>query len=202
MDEWEKWTNREHRIHAVVVAALSHYQFEALHPFTDGNGRIGRLLAILQLIDSGLLAQPLINLSTYFEVRADEYKHRLRQVSTDGAWDPWVTMFAQALAAQAHEAKMRARSLLKWRDDNIQSLRDKGMRGGVALDLVGSMIESPMTNVRQVAERFDVSIASANGAVNRLAELGVLTEITGGNYNRVFQAAEVVDIIFGSTREG
>ena len=101
LSAWEKWIHGYSDLHPVIRVAAAHYQFEALHPFTDGNGRIGRLLAILQLIDFGLLTEPLINLSPYFEVRSDEYRHRLREVSTAGAWDEWISFFCEALATQA-----------------------------------------------------------------------------------------------------
>lgn len=197
--EWEGWTHNATQLHAVVRIALAHYQFEALHPFTDGNGRIGRLIAILQLMEFGLLSQPLINLSPFFEAHDDKYRHLLREVSAIGAFEAWVVFFCQGLIAQAKDAEARIRDLLGWRDASLAMLKSKRVKG-VALDVTAKLIEFPTVTVRSVAQVHHVSNQAANGAVNRLVQLGVLEEATGRNYNRVFQAPAVHDIIFRPTR--
>lgn len=196
---WERWIHESSDIHAVVRIALAHYQFEALHPFTDGNGRIGRLLAILQLIEYEVLAQPLINLSPFFEARSDQYRHLLRQVSATGAFDDWVAFFCDGLTAQARDAEARIRDLLAWRDEKLAMLKARRVKG-VALDVTASLIELPSVTARAVARNHEVSAQAANNAVNRLAELGVLEESTGRSYNRVFRAPEVFDILFRPSR--
>jgi Fic family protein len=175
--------------------AAAHYQFEALHPFTDGNGRIGRLIAILQLIDYGLLTEPIINLSPYFEVRSDQYRYLLREVSTRGAWDEWISYFCQAIAEQAADAEARIRALLAWRDATLTMLRATRVKG-VAIAVTEKLIEYPTVTVKNIAESHNVSAQAANNAVTRLVDLGVLSEITGRNYNRVFSAPAVFDILF------
>jgi len=195
LDEWERWVHATSDIHPVVRIALSHYQFEALHPFTDGNGRIGRLLAILQLIESSILGEPLINLSPFFETRADKYRHLLREVSATGDYARWVEFFCEALGAQAHEAESRIRELLAWRDETLVLLKSRRLRG-VVLDVAADLIGRPSLNVKTVAEAYGVSNQAANTAVARLVEAGVLEEVTGSNYNRVFQAPAVLDIFF------
>jgi Fic family protein len=195
MSDWEKWIHAQTDLHPVIRVAAAHYQFEALHPFTDGNGRIGRLLAILQLIDYGLLTEPLINLSPYFEVQSDRYRHLLREVSTSGAFDEWITYFCQALSAQAQEAESRIRALLSWRDGALSMLRAKGVKG-VALAVTEKLIEFPSLTVKHVAMTNGVSIQAANNAVSRLTTMGILEETTGRAYNRVFQAPAVLDILF------
>ena len=115
MSDWEKWIHNETDIHPVIRVAAAHYQFEALHPFTDGNGRIGRLLAILQLIDYGLLSEPLINLSPYFEAQSDRYRHLLCEVSTVWRVRRVDLLFLQALTVQAKDAEARIRALFAWR---------------------------------------------------------------------------------------
>lgn len=195
LSSWEKWLN-ESSCHEIVKVALGHYQFEALHPFTDGNGRIGRLLAILQLIRAGLIPGPLINLSPYFEQRSEEYRHRLRAVSTQGAVDEWIQFFCEAVASQATEAQERIRNLLSWRDETVESLRSKGRKGSV-VDLIAFLIEYPVITVKQAQALLGVSNPSANGAVNSLESMGILAETTGGSYNRVFEVPAVLDVIFG-----
>jgi Fic family protein len=175
--------------------AAAHYQFEALHPFTDGNGRIGRLIAILQLIDYGLLTEPWINLSPYFEVRSDQYRYLLREVSTRGTWDEWISYFCQAIAEQAADAEARIRALLAWRDSTLTMLRTTRVKG-VAIAVTEKLIEYPTVTVKNIAESHNVSAQAANNAVTRLVDLGVLSEITGRNYNRVFSAPAVFNILF------
>lgn len=195
LSAWENWIHADSDLHSVVRIAAAHYQFEALHPFTDGNGRIGRLIAILQLIDYGLLAEPLINLSPYFEVRSDQYRHLLREVSTQGAWDDWISFFCQALSAQAADAESRIRALLGWREEALAMLRSNRVKG-IALAVTEKLIEFPSLTVKHISEAHDVSPQAANNAVNRLVDLGVLEEVTGRTYNRVFHATAVFNILF------
>jgi Fic family protein len=201
LTEWEQWIHSATDLHPVIRVAAAHYQFEALHPFTDGNGRIGRLLAILQLIDYGLLTDPLINLSPYFEAQSDRYRHLLREVSTVGAFDDWIRYFCEALSAQAQDAELRIRDLLAWRDGSLAMLRSNGVKG-VALAVTEKLIEFPTLTVKHVAETHGVSIQAANHAVARLAEAGILEEITGRSYNRVFQAPAVLEIVFRRSNGG
>lgn len=198
LDSWEKWIQADNDLHVVIKAAVGHYQFEALHPFTDGNGRIGRLIAILQLIESGMLAVPIISLSPYFEARSDQYRHLLRRVSTEGAWSAWVQFFCEAVTCQALEAEDKIRQLLDWARQTVSDLRSCGMKG-VAIAATEKLIEQPVITVKDVAETHDVSSQAANSAVARLVEAGVLREISGKSYNRVFQADAVIEIAFGST---
>lgn len=195
LSAWEKWIHDEGDLHALIRVAAAHYQFEALHPFTDGNGRIGRLIAILQLIDYGLLTEPLINLSPYFEERSDQYRYLLREVSTRGAWDEWIGFFCNAISEQAADAEARIRALLTWRDSTLAMLRTRRVKG-VAIAVTEKLIEYPTVTVKSIAVSHNVSAQAANNAVTRLVDLGVLNEITGRNYNRVFSAPAVFNILF------
>ena len=197
MDEWEKWVNQGSDLHIVVRIAIAHYQFEALHPFTDGNGRIGRLIAILQLIDAEVLAGPILNLSPHFERKSDEYRFRLREVSISGDWDGWITFFCEALTEQATEAIDRVHALLTWRSNAIEKLRSANHKG-LILEIAEGLISEPTLNVNSVVAASGKTTAAANTAVNKLVEEGVLVEVTGGKYNRIFQAVEVIAILFGS----
>ena len=195
LDEWERWIHDADGLHPVVRIAMAHYQFEALHPFTDGNGRIGRLVAILQLIEFEILQEPLINLSPYFESRSERYRYLLREVSASGAWDEWISFFCEALSAQAQDAETRIRELLAWRDDTTEMLKSRKVKG-VALDITAKLIEFPSLTVKAEADTHGVSVQAANNAVARLEEFGVLEEVTGKSYNRVFQAPAVLQILF------
>lgn len=127
--------------------------------------------------------------------KSDRYRHLLREVSTVGAFDEWITYFCGALSAQAKDAESRIRALLTWREEALASLRARGMKG-VALAVTEKLIEFPSLTVKHVAATHNVSVQAANHAVARLTEAGVLEEVTGRSYNRVFQAPEVLNILF------
>ena len=165
-----------------------------MHPFTDGNGRIGRLLAVLQLIEAGILHAAVVNLSPYFEVRREQYLGLLEEVSLRGAWDEWISFFCEALATQAAEGVDRIRDLLAWRDRTLERLREADVRG-TARAVVESLIGRPMVTARSVAERHAVSTSTANNAIRRLNELGIVEEMTGQRYRRVFAAQEVLTML-------
>ncbi|MCY3924206.1 MAG: Fic family protein [bacterium] len=192
--DWERWVHDPAAPHPLVRIAVSHYWFEALHPFTDGNGRIGRLLAVLQLIEAGILPAPVVNLSSYFEVRRETYLGLLEKVSLQGAWDEWIVFFCEALASQASESAQRIRDLLGWRERTIALLQAESVRG-IALNIVEGLIGHPMVTARSVVERHGVSASTAHQALRRLGESGVLAEMTGGRYGKVYAAHEVMSLL-------
>ena len=193
LSQWERWSNTA-SMHPLMRVAVSHCQFETLHPFTDGNGRIGRLLAILQLIEAGILDTPVVNLSPYFEARRDQYIGLLEQVSATGAWDEWVAFFCDALASQAADGVQRIRELLDWRDSTLASLRDAGVRG-TAHNVIDQFISQPMTTARAISDHHGVSASAANHALRRLLETGIVQEITGKPYARVYAATDVLALL-------
>lgn len=193
LSQWERWSNTA-VMHPLVRVAVSHYQFETLHPFTDGNGRIGRLLAILQLIEAGILDTQVVNLSPYFETRRDQYIGLLEQVSATGAWDEWIAFFCDALASQAADGIQRIRELLDWRDSTLASLRDAGVRG-TAHNVIDHFISQPMTTARAISDHHGVSASAANHALKRLLEIGIVQEITGKPYARVYAATDVLALL-------
>lgn len=200
MDAWEKWIHESSELHIVVRVAIAHYQFEALHPFTDGNGRIGRLIAILQLIEAGVLAGPILNLSPHLEKKSEEYRFRLREVSVSGDWDGWISFFCEALTEQAREAIDRVHALLAWRSNTIEKLRVSNHKG-LILEIAEGLISQPTLNVNSVVASSGKTTAAANTAVNKLVDEGVLVEVTGAKYNRIFQAVDVIRILFGEPQQ-
>jgi Fic family protein len=194
MTDWEKWVNAEDDLPLLVKAALGHYQFETLHPFSDGNGRLGRLVIILQLIASGVLTYPILNLSPWLETRRTAYIDHLLNTSLTGDFDPWVAFFAEAIAAQARTASRTITGLLAVRAEAVQMLKEDGAKG-VVLDLANDLIGFPRITVSRAAEIYNVSYPAANAAVGRLVSLGLMREITGGNYGRVFACDRVYDVI-------
>ncbi len=193
-DAWEKWINTEDAIPLLVKIALSHYQFETLHPYNDGNGRLGRLVIVLQLVYARALAHPILNLSTWLEARKDDYKDLLLAVSKTGDYDPWVQFFATAMAASSDEGVRRIGLLVKTRDEMAESVRADGARG-VALDIVNDLLEYPVITVTQAASKHNVTFPPANAAIQRMVKLGILREVTGRTYGRVYICPGVMQAV-------
>lgn len=194
ISDWEKWINAEDDIPLLVKAALGHYQFETLHPFSDGNGRLGRLIIVLQLMDAGALRHPILNLSPFFEPRKDTYKDLLLETSRSGDFEPWVRFFAEAVAVQAADAEQRIASLMGLRQRMLEALRAERARG-VVLEIVDDLIGYPVITVSQAAKLHSVTFPPASNAIERLVRLGFLEEITGRGYGRVFVCREVMSTV-------
>jgi Fic family protein len=192
--QWIDWTAKRQDVPPLVRAALGHYQFETLHPFNDGNGRIGRLLIVLQLLQDGVLREPLLTVSPWFEARRRDYQDQLERVSASGDWDPWVAFFADGIGAQAEATARMVGELLAFQEDARAQAHSAGVRG-VALEIIDGLIARPVLTAAWVAAQHGVSRQTATAAVARLAAVGVLTETTGRAYGRVYSCDEVVRII-------
>lgn len=192
--DWEKWINAEDDIPLVVKAAIGHYQFESLHPFSDGNGRLGRLVVILQMIEAGTLAYPVLNLSPWLRSRKEEYKDHLLQVSATGDFDPWVRFFCTAVQAQAEDMVQRIEELLAVRQDMLGIARKAKLRG-TAINIVEDLIGYSSITASAAATLHDVTFKAANDAIKKLQELGILIEITGASYGRIFVCPQVRNIV-------
>ena len=183
--DWEKWINADDSIPLLVKVAAGHYQFETLHPFSDGNGRLGRLIAVLQLIYNGALRYPLLNISPWFERRRSQYQDHLLRVSQTGDIDPWIAFFCNAVLDQSVDAFGRIERLITLRDEMIRTLRQARARG-TSRSIVDDLIGFPVITVPAMTAAHHVSYQAANTAVARLVELGILREATGRTYDRVF----------------
>ncbi|MFL6114990.1 MAG: Fic family protein [Catenulispora sp.] len=192
---WEKWINTENDIPLVAKLAIGHYQFETLHPFSDGNGRLGRLIAILQLVAAEALAYPVLNLSPWLEPRKDRYKDLMLQVSRDGDYNPWIQFFSEGVIAQANDAVQRIEKLLTFRSETLKLL--KGSKG-VVLQVAEDLIGYPFLTATDIAERNQVTYPPAANAINRLVELNILEEVTGRQYRKVYRCPQVMAILTAS----
>jgi cell filamentation protein, protein adenylyltransferase len=193
-EEWIAWVNDPPGdMPTVLQAALAHYQFETLHPFSDGNGRIGRLLIVLQLMRQGVLSHPILVVSPWFEARRVEYQDALLMLSQTGRWDDWVRFFATGVGASAATTHERVDALISWRDDALQRVRDAGV-SGVAERVAGDLIGAPILRAAQVAKRHNVSHQGAMNALRRLAHLEIVTEETR-NGRVSFRAGRVVQLL-------
>jgi Fic family protein len=180
------------RFAPLVDLALIHYQFETIHPFQDGNGRLGRLLVMLLLYEWDLLPGPYLYPSAYFNANREAYLDRLLAVSRDGAWDEWVSFFLRAIAEQGREAYTVARELLALRDRYRERYQGEG---AVIDELVDFVIEQPYLTEQQAVEALERSQPAVNQQIRRLWDDGVLRETTGQQRNRRYEATEVLEIV-------
>ena len=194
VEQWLEWVAapRAH-LPPVVKAALGHYQFETLHPFSDGNGRIGRLLIVLQLMRDRVLCEPVLVLSPWFEARRREYQDGLLQLTVTGNWDDWVSFFARGVAAGADSTRRSIEDLLEWQKEAIATVR-RAKSSGVPERLAGEIIGAPVLTAGQVAHRHGVTHQGAMNALRRLTELGLLEE-SERRGRRVFVAPAVMQIL-------
>lgn len=178
----------------VVNAALTHYQFETLHPFNDGNGRLGRLLVVLEFMQEEMLSDPTLTVSPWFEARRIAYQDALAEVSSDGNWNSWVGFFAMGIEAAATDTTSRVSLILKVQESFQQRLREANAKG-IVRDIAEGLTTSPYVTIAGVAARTGKSFQAASNAVTRLVELGILSERTGKSHHRLFAATEVVDVL-------
>lgn len=193
LDAFEKYLHRPAEYPALIRLAFIHYQFEAIHPFLDGNGRVGRLILPLLLVHWDRLPVPLLNLSAYFERHRDRYYDLLLAVSRDGVWEKWVAFFLQAFTEQANDAIHRANALInlqkQWRDQFTQA------RSSALLPrLIDHLFEWPILTIRDAAGYLNVSYNSAQATVAKLVQVEIL-QPSPQAYNRLFVAAEVLRVI-------
>jgi Fic family protein len=194
LDAFEKHLHAARDLPPLVTIACAHYQFEAIHPFVDGNGRVGRLLVVLLLIDWGLLPAPLLDLSAYLEPRRDEYYARLLAVSREGDWTGWITFFLETIARQAEDAARRAQTLQVLRDDyraKVATARSSGLLGL----LVDGLFESPAMTIGRARRILDVTHRAATLNVEKLIDAGIVTEIPGRTRRRLFVAQEILRVL-------
>lgn len=192
LDEWQGWVDTDHpALPPVLASALAHYQFEALHPFGDGNGRIGRLVIVLQLLRAGALSEPALTISPWLLKRRALYQDHLLAVSETGNWDPWVAFFCEAVIDQARVSVGIVDTLNRWMADVRVKLNERSWHGTVA-SLCEDLIDWPVITAKFVQEKYDVSAPTAKSAIDRLVEIGVLHELTGRNYRRVFGARDII----------
>jgi Fic family protein len=190
----EVFIHQHDNLPGLIRLALVHYQFEAIHPFLDGNGRVGRLLNSILLHDWGVLSQPVLYLSAYFEASRQVYYDHLLAISQKGAWHDWFTYFLHGVQIQAEDSIQRIQRL--------QSLRD-GYRGQFQqarsaarlLQVIDWLFTQPIFNITQLSEMLAVTYSSAQRYVTQLEEAGIVTEITGQARNRVYQADRILAAI-------
>ncbi|MDN2582726.1 Fic family protein [Aquibium sp. ELW1220] len=201
MAELERYLNRLDRagIPAIVDAALFHYQFETIHPFADGNGRVGRILIPIYLMQEGVLENPLLYLSPAVEGRKDDYVDLMLAVSREGAWTDWIAFFLEMVTASCRSASSTIRELEAMRSDFRQRISERRSSARV-LTIVDDLFARPVTSIPQIANLLGVTYPAAKSAVDRLVELGILDELQTTSNPRRFICWPIVDLSEGRAR--
>ncbi len=188
------WHNDSIQVPHLVRCALSHYQFETIHPFLDGNGRIGRLLITLYLVSHGLLAKPSLYLSDHLERHRGTYYDALTRVRESNDIGHWVRFFLQAVVETAESGKRTFQRILALRQELDSLVVTLGRRAENAHSLLLRLYQEPVVNVNQVAGWLDIKYYAANQLVGALVNLGVLQEVTGWQRNRMFVFRQYLDV--------
>ncbi len=178
----------------LIAIAMAHYQFEAIHPFADGNGRVGRLLISVSLCRYRLIERPLVYPSSFFDAHRSDYYRLLRRVSTHNEWTPWIRFFCQAIETQAEDAIRRAARLLELRKSYIDRVTGK-WSPALLRELTDFLFTRPVVRASSVAQRLGVQPQQAQRYIDRLVEHGILTEVTGRSYGRIYAARGILEAI-------
>jgi len=194
LDALEKFLHESTTIPPLVRIGLIHYQFEAIHPFLDGNGRVGRLLITLLLCAWDILPTPLLYLSPYFESHRDMYYALLKKVSTQGAWEEWLVFFLRGIVVQSRDAVVRIRKLQELRD-RYRSMLQSARASARLLRAVDLLFERPVIQTRQLESALGVDFSTAQRYVDRLQGAGIVREVTGRTRNRIYRADEILNVL-------
>ena len=193
LSDLERFLHAEDDVPPLVKIALAHVQFETIHPFLDGNGRVGRLLITFLLTERGILNKPVLYLSHYFKSRRQEYYDRLQAVRVRGDWEGWLAFFLRGVIEVAGGAAETSRRILSMREDHRAAVTAKlGRAAANGHKVLESLFDRPLITVKNVQQLTGTTYAAANGLVSRLVDAGVLTEMTGYARNRRFQYAPYI----------
>jgi Fic family protein len=185
LDNFERFLHRPERQPVLIEAALTHAQFETIHPFLDGNGRVGRLLVTFLMVHRGVLRAPLLYLSLYLKLHRTEYYDRLMAVRHSGDWEGWLRFFLDGVATTADEATATAEQIFELREHHRKLVLDD--TGSAGLKLLSALFDRPLVNVNYVADALQVTFPTANRLVGRFEQLGLLREVTGQRRSRRFR---------------
>ena len=183
----------------LLKAALAHVQFETIHPFLDGNGRLGRLLITLLLCEQKVLREPMLYLSLYFKTHRQYYYELLNRVRLTGDWESWLDFFAEAVIVTATQAVETAQQLLQLSKQDQDKIRGLGRAEASALRVQQAMMEHPIANSGSLVEKTGISPATVNKALGHLERLGIVRELTTRRRNRLFSYASYIEIMSRGT---
>lgn len=191
--DWDRNSSTRNAAELVEVA-MFHYQFETVHPFADGNGRIGRMLIVHALMARGVLAEPLLTVSPWLERHDDEYRERLYRVSAYGDWSSWIEFFATAVEQSSNDVLRKIDRVVQIAEQMADAVKDS-RAGSVQRRLPELLVRRPVVSAREVAQELECTVPPAQQAIERLESMGFVTEVTGGNYGRRYSATGILDIL-------
>lgn len=194
LDELERYAHKKQPLDPLVKAFLMHYQFEAIRPFRDGNGRVGRLLLAIMICQGCGLSRPWLYLSAYFQRHKNRYMDSLYRISTEGAWEPWIEFCLRGTIEQAHDAVSRCRGLLAARRDYHRQIQAKG--GSLRLAaIVDRLCDFPVIQISTMARDLEVTYPTARADIDKLLAMGILIEMSGSR-PKTFLAERIVQISY------
>ncbi|QQS39982.1 MAG: Fic family protein [Acidobacteriota bacterium] len=179
----------------LLKAALSHVQFETIHPFLDGNGRVGRLLITLILCNEGLLSKPLLYLSLYFKEHREFYYELLNRVRTKGDWESWLSFFAEAVEAVADETADSLQRLSQIVENDRVLIGSLGRAADSASKVHSALVQRPIMTADRISKHTGITAATVNKSLRHLEELGIISEMTGRKRNRLFSYPGVLEVL-------
>jgi Fic family protein len=198
LDAFEKFLY-DNRLPLLIKLGLAHVQFETIHPFLDGNGRLGRLLLTLLLCESGVLREPLLYLSLYLKTNRDRYYELLQKVRLEGAWEEWLEFFLQGVVYTAEEASEMAAKLRQLFREDRTRIQGLGKASGTAIQVHDYLQSKLVCSIREIASGTSKTVAAVTHALANLQQLGIVTETTGQRRNRVFVYQRCLDLIGSGT---
>lgn len=188
------------RTPVLMKAALAHVQFETIHPFCDGNGRMGRLLITLLLCAEGALQQPMLYLSLYFKTHRDEYIERLQRVREKGDWEGWLRFFLQGVLETSQQAVNAAQEILRLFEVDRKRIASLKQQANSPLRVHEILQKKPLISIGTAARELSMSVPTVTKGMQRLEKMGIVTEVTGGQRNRLYIYKQYVDILNEGTK--
>jgi len=195
MGNLEKFIHSKDNIPSLIKIALIHSQFETIHPFLDGNGRIGRLLITFYLYWMNILSKPLLYLSFYFKKNRAEYYDLLMKVRKEAVWEEWIRFFLKGIGEVSEEATNTARKIIKLKDDLITKLYENSISSIYAVKLIDLLFKIPLISTNDIIHKFNVSGVSANKLIKKFEKIGILKEMSGKQRYRKYLFTDYVEII-------
>ena len=201
LSDWEKYLHSNPDDPPLIQCAMMHYQFEAIHPFLDGNGRVGRLLITFFLCERGYLTQPLLYLSGFFDRFRDEYYSKLLAISQKGDWRGWIEFFLRGVTIQAKDAISDAKKILDLNAEYQKSLESTKRIPETSHRLIDEIFFNPVISISQLSHRWGIPFNSVKTGVNRLVKIGILREATARRRNKIYIAPKLMGLLTSTDRE-
>lgn len=195
MEDLEKFVHNDHIYFPdLLKIAIIHYQFETIHPFLDGNGRLGRLLITLYLVDKGILKRPVLYLSDYLEKNRNSYYNNLTNVRTENRLNDWIKFFLKGIIDTAENGVKTFEKILVLQKKNENKIQTLGVRSANALKVINELYKRPITDAKSIAEIANISLVSAYNLISELQRIEILEETTGQKRKRIYIFREYMDI--------